>query len=366
MKKNVLSIFILIITNSCIDKIDFNSSNNQSQLVIEGQITNEPGPYTVKLTRTRKISDFTEVKAVSATKVSLSDDAGNTEILTEIYTGTFQTKSNGIKGTIGRSYTLTVETRDGKIYESAPERLNPAGSVDSIYYDFEKFQPESSPTQYQFRVFIDSKGEQNGENLFQWKFTGTYRVLTSPQLRVKLLGENIVPDPPVCSGYQNISGDVIKVGNCECCECWVNFVNKKPTVSDNQIISGNEFKNVEVGVVPVEYWTFYDKVQVEVKQLSLSRIAYDYWKTVRNQKDGASSLFQPAIGKAKSNFYSKNSAEEVQGLFYASAVSKKVIFIKPSDIPLGTRIIPAAPPPIKESCVLAFPLSSNQPPSTWR
>ena len=367
MKKSSIYLFLCLLAGiSCIEKADFNFVNTTSQLVIDGQITDQPGPYTVKLSRTRKISDFTEIKAVSANKVVLSDNAGNSETLTEIYQGTFQTKENGIRGVIGREYSLHVETRDGKIFDSAPEKINPAGYVDSIYYSFEEFQPQTGPTQYQFRIFIDSRGEAQGENLFRWKFTGTYFVQTSPQLRVKLVGQDIVPDPPPCSGYQNIAGVSTKVGLCECCECWVSFVNTKPNVSDNQVVAGSSFKNVEVGVVPIEYWTIFNKTQVEVQQMSLSRTAFSYWKTVRNQKDGSTSLFQPAIGKAISNFSSKKGTYEVQGLFYASSISKKVIFLNASNIPPGVSIRPTAPPPIAESCILAFPFATNQKPINWQ
>ncbi|MFM9840595.1 MAG: DUF4249 domain-containing protein [Cyclobacteriaceae bacterium] len=362
MKKSALFIIILLISDSCVDRIDFISSNAASQLVVEGQITDEPGPYTVKLSRTRKILDFSEGKPVSASKVVISDNVGNSEILTEIYPGAFQTKSNGIQGTIGREYTLRVETRDGKIFESSPEKINPSGTIDSIYYTFEKVLPPTGPPKYQFRIYIDSKGVAQSENLFRWKFTGTFKVQTSPELRTVPAGEGRIPDPPPCSGYNK---NLVEVGLCQCCTCWVNFVDTKPTVSDNTISSGNSYKNVEVGIVPVEYWTFFDKVQVEVKQLSLSGAAFNYWKTVADQKEGSSSLFQPSIGKAVSNIFIKNGNEEVQGLFYASAITKKVIFLSAANIPLGSGVIPSAPPPIPESCLAAFQFSTTQKPITW-
>lgn len=362
MKKSALFIIVLFISDSCLDRIDFDSPNASSQIVIDGQITDEPGPYTVKVSRTRKILDFTEIKPVSASKVVISDNAGNSETLTEIYAGAFQTNANGIRGTIGREYTLRVETRDGKTFESSPEKINPAGKVDSIYYTFEKILPPTGPPQYQFRVYIDSRGGTQGENLFRWKFTGTYKVQTSPQLRTVSAGEGRIPDPPPCSGYTK---SLVEVGPCECCTCWVNFFEANPIVSDNTVVTEGSYKNVEVGIVPVEYWTFYDKVQVEVKQMSLSRAAFNFWKTIGDQKDGSASLFQPAIGKAVSNMFLKNGSEEVQGLFYASAVTKKIIFISTTNIPLGPGVVPSAPPPIPESCLAAFQFSTTQKPATW-
>ncbi len=362
MRRVLLITIILLISDSCIDRLDLEYSESTNQLVIEGQINDEPGPYTIRVNRARKILDFSEIKPVSASKVVLTDNVGNSETLVEVSPGVFQTKPNGIRGTIGREYILRVETRDGKIFESSPEKINPAGSVDSIYYTFEKFEPLSGSAKYQFRIYINSNGEDKGENLFRWKFTGTYKVLTNPELRTRSAGEVRVPDPPACSGFNTL---LEQVAPCKCCTCWVNMPDAKPKVNDNVTSLNGSYKNVEVGIVPVEYWTFFDKVQVEVKQMSLSRAAFNYWKIVQDQKEGSTSLFQPAIGKAVSNMFVKNGSEEVLGLFYASAIVKKTIFMDASDIPLGPSVIPSAPPPIPESCLVAFPFSTLQKPINW-
>lgn len=363
MKK--LPIFLLItvvLIDSCVERIDFETADSTSQLVVDGQINDEPGPYTVKLSRTRKALDFTATKTVSASKVLISDNLGNSEVLKEVYPGAFQTDPSGIRGIMGREYTLRVETRDGNVYESSPEKIKPAGSVDSIYYKFERYQPLSGSPKYQFRIFSSSTGEPQGDNLYRWKFTGTYKVKTHPELRTTLAGQDRIPDPPPCSGYTK---KLEQVNPCECCTCWVNFVNSLPKVSDSKLAAGSKFKDIEVGLVPVEYWTFFEKVQIEVEQISLSEIAYNFWKIASDQKAGAASLFQPAIGKPISNITLKSGKGEVQGLFSANSKSKKIIFLTPNDIPVGASAIPDAPPPIAESCLAAFQFSTTQKPVNW-
>jgi hypothetical protein len=175
-------------------------------------------------------------------------------------------------------------------------------------------------------------------------------------------GEGRRPDPPTCSGY---SKSLEQVGSCLCCTCWVDFFENAPVVSSNSVIIEGNYKNIEVGIVPVDYWTFFEKVQVEVRQMSLSRAAFNFWKTVGEQKNGSTSLFQPAIGKSTSNISHKNGSDEVQGLFYATSSTKRIIFISPSDIPLGRGIIPLPPPPIPESCLAAFQFSTTEKPITW-
>ncbi|MFM9840596.1 MAG: DUF4249 domain-containing protein [Cyclobacteriaceae bacterium] len=397
MKKQLIFFFTFVLLDSCIDEFTIAAPDALSQLVVDGRITDAPGPYTVNLSRTKKLDDFISPRfTVSAKSVAIFDKNGNSEVLSETSSGTYQTSPTGIRGIVGREYFLRIETRDGKIYESIPEKINPSGTIDSVYYEFKKDVQLSGIAKYYFRIFIDSKVEPDGENYFLWKLTGTYRVTTSPELHILLQPELLEPPPPPkktprpCSGFiiDKRTGDLLKVGPCECCQCWANLVDPNPNVSDNQIVANGQFKKIEVGVIPVEFWPFWDKTMVTVEQMSLSKSTYSYWKTIRNQKVGATSLFQPAIGKATSNIFLKNGSEEVQGLFQASSISKKIIFLTSRDIPLGAGVIPPPPvippryvptgaPPIyeeflsepfviRESCLNAFKHSTTQQPPDWK
>ncbi len=382
MRPFKLLIFFLL-TDSCINRVEFEPSGFISQLVVDGMITDEPGPYTIKLSKTQPPYDATQIKKFSAKSVQLFDDAGHSELLTEVKLGEYQTSANGMRGTVGGEYFIRIETFDGKTYESVPERMNPAGFIENIYYVFDQFKPENGSTGYRFKFFIDAKGNSEGDNLFRWKLNATYRVETNPELHgpppplsdggAEVACDNKIPfgDPRRCGGYviDAISGLIYVGPPCTCCTCWVTLQESKPNISSKQIYTNGAFKDVYVGQVPVEYWTFYDKVYIEVSQQSLTKKASAYWKTIQDQKESANSLFQPAIGKATSNVYLKNGEEEVQGYFFASALARRTLpqkFIKPSDIPLGPSVI-VKPCPLlrKESCLLAFKNSTNQKPSFW-
>jgi hypothetical protein len=359
---------------------------------VEGSITDKPGPYTIKLSYSRKLANYFPSPPVAAKEVIIFDDAGNSESLTQTSTGIFQTSYNGIKGTIGREYFVRIELSDGKIYESIPERMKPAGVIDSVYYKFKQYQPEleTEKIKYQFRIFMDSysETEKDSERFFLWKLTGTYRVQTKPELHI-LLNPGPAKDPRPCSGFvlDKKTGTIGYIAPCECCLCWADIVANKPNVSDSYIVANNKFNKVDMGLIPVEYWHFWDKTLVTVEQLSLSKIAFEYWKTIRDQKEGVTSLFQPAIGKARSNVFLKNGQEEVLGIFYAAGVAKKTFFLTAKDIPLGPRVIPPAPalPPryvslpgfelsefdsptevVRESCLIAFPHSTTKQPIDWK
>ena len=81
----LLFIFFLLVP-SCIDPIDFSKGDDSKRLVVDGLITNEPGPYVVYLASTSSYNAFTTInESVEGAIVILSDDQGDSETLTESY-----------------------------------------------------------------------------------------------------------------------------------------------------------------------------------------------------------------------------------------------------------------------------------------
>ena len=101
----------------CVDPIAFDVQSIKSQLVVDGSITNEAGPYVVSLFRTRQLKTdldyrLPEVRAI----VKIFSDAGEEETLVENPSGTYTTST--IQGVIGRTYFLRIVTENGSTYES--------------------------------------------------------------------------------------------------------------------------------------------------------------------------------------------------------------------------------------------------------
>lgn len=381
----------LILIDSCIDVLDYSSDKDSQQLVVDGFISDAPGPYTVRLTKTRRAAEFRPFKTVSAKSVSIFDTEGNSEQLVEKDAGVYQTSATGIRGQMGKEYFIRIELFDGKVYQSIPEKITPAGKIDTAYHEFEKIVSDKGIVRYQFRIFMDSHGNVAGENYFLWKMIGTYKVITSPELHI-LLRPRPIRDPRPCSGFVIIpeTGKLGYIKPCECCQCWASKVDDKANVSDNYIVSNVTYKKVDMGAIPVEFWYFWEKTMVTVQQMSLTKSAYTYWKTIQDQQEGSQSLFQPSIGKARSNIRSLSNDDEVQGYFFASSVAKKVFFLSYLDIPLGPAVIPDPPglPPryipkpddpqsfidewytepfvVRESCLLAFRNSTTEKPADWK
>lgn len=124
----ILSIIAAVITASCKKDIHLNLQNAAGLLVIEGNINNMPGPYTVYLSKTVTYYDSNLIAPVSGGKIKISDDAGHTDSLIEVSPGTYQTTF--IVGTVGRTYHLSVNS-GGKQYD-AYSTMNAPISIDTL------------------------------------------------------------------------------------------------------------------------------------------------------------------------------------------------------------------------------------------
>jgi len=108
----LLSVFLLSFFTSCEKVIDLDLNTSSSQIVIEGNVYDEAGPYTVKISRSVNIDEPSVYPAVTGATVSISDNAGNAEVLAEKASGVYQTSTS--QGVPGRTYTLSVEVEGQK------------------------------------------------------------------------------------------------------------------------------------------------------------------------------------------------------------------------------------------------------------
>ncbi|MGE0587536.1 MAG: DUF4249 family protein [Cyclobacteriaceae bacterium] len=372
MKGKAYILFVvLLLLDSCINRVDLDAELvNNSDFVVDGFISNKKGPYQVRLYIPSNAEDnvlFPE--PIAAREVSIHADDGSSEVLAGIGSGVYQTKPDGIRGEIGKKYKIKIELLDGSIFESTPEEVLPVDSIDQLSYTFQSFKPLQGPTQYGFKVFMDTK---NRYGPVRWRFTGTYVVETFPQFRLSpRVCRMGIPDPPPCSGYRRTASNTIEnFASCTCCICWVSENEPKPYLSDEVIASDGTFKNIDVGYIPFDVWRFhYQRYMVKVEQMSLTTEARAFWKIIQDQKQGSGSLFQPSLGTITTNLVSLNSRRRAFGFFYATAISEKVIFIHASDaaipVPDFDRPGEEVCPQFWNECDVAWLNASRTQPPEW-
>ena len=377
------SIVLILSSAACVDRVFIDVGSGAAfGIVIDGHISDQPGPYRIEINSGHDLENRFDRHPISVKRLVLSDDEGTKEVLTEVNEGVYQTKPTGIRGTVGRVYTLHIETFDVRFYESIPDTLFPPGRVDSIYYSFKEFKTPDNASNYGFNVLFDASAGLKNNYHFLWKFTGTFQADTHPELCLDPMHPcepctndfrcnqcSICNIAPFCSGLRNV-GSVrapvyIRVGPCECCTCWYNLYNPTPILSDNQYLRFGRFIGVTAYFVPLNQWIFQHKVHVDVSQMSLSRQAFAFWKAVKDQQNAINSLFQPVTGKIPNNFVQLSGMQApIAGLFFATAISSKMKFITRDDVP-NPSVIPPISIGWNQSCLTLFPHSTTTKPAFW-
>ncbi|HEV7232274.1 MAG TPA: DUF4249 domain-containing protein [Bacteroidia bacterium] len=140
MKK--LSILILLLSGlySCQEVITVNLSSVTPKVVVDGSITNRPGPYSIKLSTTTNYFSPSGSNPLSGARVVISDNAGNTDTLHESAPGNYVTKT--LNGTPGRTYYLGI-TASGKQYTAYSSMPDTVG-MDSLSYALRPSRPGST------------------------------------------------------------------------------------------------------------------------------------------------------------------------------------------------------------------------------
>ena len=368
-----LSILLILMSAACVDRIFYDVGNGAGLgIVIDGYISDQPGPYMIQINSGHDLENKINRQAISVKELRISDNHGAQEVLSEVNTGVYQTRPTGIRGTVGRVYTLHLETFDGRVYESAPDTLMPPGSLDSLYYTFKDEKTFLGNHKYGFDILFNSTTPE-GKFRFLWKFTGTFKCDAYPGANHNecfYLGDRCNFAPP-CSGLRNIGGYTpqtaiwVQAEPCTCCTCWYNLFNDKPMLSDSRLLRFGRYAGLQAYYVPVTQWIFQNKIHIDMTQMSLSSQTFAFWKAIYDQKEATNSLFQPITGKIPSNFVqTSGKSAPVAGLFFAAGISHKSRYLTRGDVP-NELYIPADGIPLGDDCRKFFGNSSNVKPDFW-
>ncbi|RDC65655.1 DUF4249 domain-containing protein [Adhaeribacter pallidiroseus] len=155
--KNILLFFSLIALPlaGCEQVIDYELEQGTEKIVIEGLVTDQPGPYTVRVSRTLGYLQNGRTPGIADAEVTNSDDKGHSEVLQAKGEGIYQTSE--LVGTIGNTYFFKVKV-NGQEYTSQ-SYLKPVSILDSVTYKFKEKNAETDEGYYATIYFQEPKGK---------------------------------------------------------------------------------------------------------------------------------------------------------------------------------------------------------------
>ena len=298
-KSYIIFLLIIQLSSSCITQFIPQISEEKELLVVQGLITDQQETDTIKLSKSLPFGHINEATPVSGSKVSISDNMGNSFGLKEIKNGTYITDANNFKGVPGRYYTLHINTNSDNLnYESLPIEMKAVPQIDSLYYD--KIVVEQPSDNFKgvdaCQIYLNTHDPSDNCKYYRWDYSETWQL--------RLLFD--VPNQT----------------------CWISdrshAINIKSTAA---------FNDATINSLPVNYITnatdrLKTRYSIEVNQYSLSEEEFNYWEKIQNVAIQVGGLYDIIPSSIPSNIHCiENPEKVVLGYFSVSAKSSKRIFI---------------------------------------
>jgi hypothetical protein len=313
----LLSVTIIVSLSGCIERFYPNSAiTSSSKIVIEGAIVDNCEPQHVRISRSTSLENASFM-GISDCTVKVTDNDGNTfTFLEELYNKGYYTAVIPEQYlTIGKKYWLEVITIEGKIYRSSAEEMLPSPPVDSIYYNIEHHETtEVGEMVDGVQFFVDFKGSDFFSNYYRWVLEETYEYHSSWPIEEYLNEyDSLITGPLDYSTYTCYKTDTID----------------GIYILSTDGLNSNQYQKAKLHFVDDHSQRLMYNYSFILKQQSLSRPAYLYWKNLleNTQSEIGITSKQPAMPKG--NFININdSTESVLGYFSVSSETTKRIVIK--------------------------------------
>ncbi len=183
----------------CEDPIDIDLPGNPNLVVIEGWITDKPGPQVISITRTNGFSSKESNPKIDDASVRVFDQNGGDFIYTNIGNGIYVSES-GFTGSYNELYDLRVILSNGDTIISSSEMLMEVSDIDSLGYDSFITQDEENPrleieVYYPIAIIKDPMDEVN---FYKWKIFRNDTLFSDPAAIIlqedRFVNGNVLPN----------------------------------------------------------------------------------------------------------------------------------------------------------------------------
>jgi len=322
LKNSCLFVLMMCTLIGCTEIYSPTIDSKTEALVVEGLITDTTGPFNINLSKAVLYSSdsVSTSNTVLGANLTVTDNENHTFQLIEAGNGNYTLPST-FKGKTGNSYILHIETKDGNIYESNPQKLMPPQTYDSIRGLF---------TSNGFIGWNNQLENVNGGEIFVDLFKNVPKGDSIPLCRFK-------PNVTIQYEYNVLVKDTTNwnwVYN-----DWQTFqLNSNENITEDISTSNSDvIKNHSIGVVPIDMSSYglypdhpivYFFYYLRIEQYTLNRDSYNFYKNANSQLAANGKIFDPVTAQLYGNLKCiNNSSKIVLGLFEVSSVTKSAALV---------------------------------------
>jgi hypothetical protein len=308
----LLVAMVMILAAACKKPFDAPAGAlDSSILVVEGNIVAGDGAVTIfKLSRLAALQPGGTVNPEPNAALSIVSSNGN---VWPLYPGAAGEYANTLSLPVTDSYKLVIKTQSGDDYETATQQPVITPAIDSITW----LQPD------ELNLFVHTHNSNEASRYYKWEFEETWEYNSWFEATLKFANGRIVDRPveeQVYTCYKRDSSKSILIANSAALAA--NAISYQPLLSISKLNSLDRNK------LSVRY-------SILVKQLALSKAAYNFWNTLRKNTELTGTLFDPQPSKLPTNIIcTSDGKKEVIGFVSVGTISEQRIFIKHSALNL--------------------------------
>ena len=316
-------IFLVLITSSCITPIsNFEQVSSKSFLTIESSITDEKGQQRTRLYMSSDKLVGSYFIPITKAKVYITDEKGVREDLTEqSLKGTYLTSAN-FAGRIGGTYTLNIETSEGKKYQSTAETMKRVPEIENVITQFQvqNNYARGDARRGGFNVYVDLQDPATPGDNYQWYWKHYQRVNICETCVFGFYNffsnACVLPRVPTEQTLNYLcDGD-----------CWDIAFSTDLNIFSDTYLNGQRITGKQVARIPFDDIS---KYYLQFEQRAITRNSYNYYQGLTAQTQNNGTLFDvPAETRFSFNVKSiTNPDEKILGIFDVYSVRKKIFYI---------------------------------------
>ncbi|MCS5491443.1 DUF4249 domain-containing protein [Algoriphagus limi] len=316
---------LLLLPMACINPYEVGLDTGEQLLTVEAVLTSVPGRQEVRLTRSDTYGSVFEglIRPVRGATVVVRDDLGDVVFLEENPEdrGSYLTPPD-FATSPGRSYTLQIQTPEGKVYSSFPEKVQTVPEINSVSIETLTIPVEGEENvRSGVQLVVDVQDPIDEDNFYLWKNGPSVYILeTRPDIftpRPSDINPSRDPQPKDC-----------------CIAC---FRSEQVNNSGIYIANDDNFNGLNTrlvaGFVEDDGLRFVNTYRIDLRQISISQEAYRFLRLVKQQTEISGSVFDPPPANIRSNMINLEDPDEVVlGYFIAGAETTRRIYIDKSQL----------------------------------
>jgi hypothetical protein len=309
MKKYIYLLCLpsLLIASGCVEKINFDYGNTDTQnYVVEASLNDYDPEFIVKVSQTSPAGEMKQLPVANC-EVVIEDKLGHVATAYELGLGQYRGAATVLNQDPSSEFRLLVQTPDGKSIVSDWEKIPQSPQIQPAYYTVQ------NGTAPQVTFHIDYAGSSTDTKFVKFETSETWEY----------------DMPYAIQNYYDGRMHELDSPDSHLKHCWQTTTQNDIRILSTMGLTGNNYKKFDIITANAKTPRFTVLYSLEVTQKGISESEYYFWKKIRenNATEGGLYTKQPNNIDGNLRIEGKN-PQKVMGYFSVYSLKRKRFFFQ--------------------------------------